>query len=68
MLRQQHKIKKRPTANDASAKKGWIDQVSHFIIQVPKNMIRFFMVGIAFSFIYILVLLSDEELTAEFAK
>ena len=31
-------------------------------------MIRFFMVGIFVSFVYIMFLLTDEELTAEFAK
>lgn len=66
MLRQQHSIKKRP--GEAARKRKWWTPLTKWLIGIPKNLIRIFMLVILVSSIYIIFVITNNEYNLEFLR
>ena len=65
MLRQAHKIKKRPDMQK-TGQKIWKNRFMRCVINIPKNLIRIFLVLSFASFVYIAYVLSNEQYHQDF--
>ena len=65
MIRSQHKIKKRPDAKAGKKKSIW-GPFKRALINIPKNLIRIFVVVVIVSFVWAIYVLTNEEYTKQF--
>lgn len=67
MIRSQHQIKRRPSADTGTSKKNSVwTPFKKCLLSIPKNLIRIFILVIFISLVYMCYLITNEELSLQF--